>query len=247
MTALLLGLAACGDAPGAHRTAASAPSFGTVLDAPVPSALLDLPLVDADGHRVTLGALRGRLVVVSDMMTLCQETCAIGTAAMLQAARAVDRAGLGSKVTFLSITIDPAGDDLRHLTAYRRTFGRLPNWRALTGPPVVVDRLWDRLGVWRRQVRVPRPYPRDWVTGRPLTTDIQHTDDLVFIDARQRFRFELEGTAALRSPRQVPRRIYAFMDRLGHQNARFPGRGSWSASQVTDVLQWLLRDRGAGS
>lgn len=179
------------------------------------------------------------------MMTLCQEICAIGTASMLQAARALDRAGLGRKVEFLSITIDPRRDDRRHLAAYRRQFGAAPNWETLTGSAADIDYLWDKLGVWRHAVRVGRPYPRDWLTGQPLTTDIQHTDDLVFIDANQRFRFLIDGPGSVPSKDAIPSRIYGFMDAAGHQNVNNPSPGSWSAGQVQRVLHWLVKSEGA--
>ncbi|MGZ4460452.1 MAG: SCO family protein [Oryzihumus sp.] len=242
-------LAGCAATAPPRATPASSPSpppgVGTVLDGAVPADLLALPLVDQRGHRTTLGALKGRVVVVSDMMTLCQEICAIGTASMLQAARALDRAGLGDKVRFLSITIDPKRDDRRHLAAYWRQFGSLRNWDTLGGSPAHVDRLWDRLGVWRRTVRVRAPYPRDWLTGRPLTSDIQHTDDLVFIDARQRFRFLIDGAGSVPSPGAIPARIYGFMNAQGHRNARSPSAGSWSAARVRQVVQWLVDNEGA--
>lgn len=228
----------------AARPAESGPVAGTVLDGKVPSRLLNLPLVDHAGHRRTIGSYKGRVVVVSDMSTLCQETCAIGTASMVQAARALDRAGLADRVEFLSITLDPSRDDRRHIAAYRRQFGELPNWETMTGDPQSVDYLWDTLGVWRRSVRVSPPYQRDWVTGQPLTTDIQHTDDLVFLDEHQRFRFLLDGPGRVASPRLVPRRIYAFMDDTGHQNVRAKA-GAWSAHEVEQVVRWLTKNEGA--
>lgn len=240
---MLSGCAAA--APGQPPRAASAPKAGTVLDGAVPQRVLDLPLVDHTGRLLTIGSLKGRVVVISDMSTLCQETCAIGTASMLQAARSIDRAGLGPRVEFLSITIDPARDDRRHVAAYRRQFGPLTNWETLTGSPSDITYLWDRLGVWRRTVRVSPPYPRDWLTGRPLKSDIQHTDDVVFIDAHQRFRFLIDGPGSVPSRQQVPPKIYSFMDRLGHQNIRRPSAGSWSAAQVDQVVHWLTNDEGA--
>jgi cytochrome oxidase Cu insertion factor (SCO1/SenC/PrrC family) len=214
--------------------------LGTELDAPVPTSVLELPLTDQHGRAVTLDSYQGKIVVVSDMMTLCQETCAIGTASMLQAARVVDRAGLANKIVFLSITIDPDRDDSRHLVGYERMFGRLPNWELLTGSPAVIRKLWDRLGVWRRTVAVDRPYPRDWLTRAPLTVDIQHSDDLIFIDANQQFRFEIDGPGSVPSVAALPKRVYSFMDRLGHRNVRNPSPGSWSSTQVERVLHWLL-------
>lgn len=242
--AMLGTLCACDAASGRgdDATTSNAPRFGTTLDGAVPASILDAPLVDESGHHVTLGSWRGRTIVLSDVMTLCQETCPLVTASMLAAARQLDSTPLGRKVEFVSLTIDPRHDDRAHLAAYRRQFGDLPNWAVLRGAPKVVDALWSRLGVWRRQTRLHPPYPTDWVTGKDLTTDIAHTDELVFIDADQRFRYEMEGAGNVR-PGTVPHRIYRFMDALGHRNAKAPGAGAWTPAQVTGVLDWMLGGR----
>ena len=242
---VILGLVtAC--APGTAGTpqtpTSGAPRFGTTLDGAVPRSILDAPLVDQSGRHVTLGSWRGRTIVLSDVMTLCQETCPLVTASMVAAARRLDRTPLGRRVEFVSLTIDPLRDDLAHLRAYRHQFGGLPNWTVLRGSPQVVNALWTRLGVWRKQTRLHRPYPTDWVTGADLTVDIAHTDELVFIDGAQRFRFEMEGAGTI-PPHSIPPRIYRFMDALGHRNVRSPEAGSWSPSEVTAVLDWMSGGR----
>ncbi|HEX3931066.1 MAG TPA: SCO family protein [Nocardioides sp.] len=238
-------LTACGAARGAERhsgvgsTEAAAPSYGTTLNGPVPATILDAPLVDQAGRPTSLGSWHGKAIVLSDVMTLCQETCPLATASMVSAAREIDRTPLGKNVEFVSLTIDPARDDLRHLRAYRHQFGALPNWAVLRGSPQVVNAIWDRLGVWRHRTRLRPPYPTDWVTGQHLTTDIAHTDELILIDRDQRFRYEMEGAGNIR-PGAIPARIYRFMDALGHRNAARPDVGSWSPSQVKTVIGWML-------
>ncbi|MBO0843820.1 MAG: SCO family protein [Nocardioides sp.] len=245
LTAVAAATAGCGAASGHEDAAATpaAPGFGTVLDAPVPQTILDAPLVDQNGHHVTLGQWRGKIIVLSDVMTLCQETCPLVTASMLAAARQVDRTRVGKDVEFVSLTIDPQRDDLRHLRAYRHQFGALANWTALRGSPTVVNSLWSRLGVWRHQIRLHPPYPTDWLTGRPLTTDIAHTDELVFINGAQHYRYEMEGPGSVK-PQRIPQRIFHFMDGLGHRNAQAPDSGAWTPAQVTKALDWML---GGGS
>ncbi len=233
-------VAGCGAASRHDQaTTATPPEYGTALDGPVPDSVLDAPLVDDNGRHVTLGSWRGKTIVLSDVMTLCQETCPLVTASMVSAARTFDRTQHAGDVEFVSLTIDPRRDDQRHLRAYRRQFGALPNWTVLRGSRAVVDRLWDRMGVWRRQTHLHRPYPTDWLTGRPLTTDIAHTDELIFISGDQRFRYEMEGAGNV-APREVPGRIYRFMDALGHRNAKAPAAGSWTPRQVAGALRWVL-------
>ena len=158
----------------------------------------DAPLVDSHGRATTLGAFKGKVIVLSDVMTLCQESCPIITASMVSAAKALDRTPAGRQVEFVSLTIDPTRDDGRHLGAYQRQFPHLPNWTVLTGSPRVVDQVWRTLGVWRHVTRLKPPLPRDWVTGRSLTTDIA--------DLRQRKpAFPLrDGGLRERSPLEDP-------------------------------------------
>lgn len=215
------------------------PGPGTSLDAPVPASVLGAPLRDSRGRPTTLGAFEGKVVVLSDVMTLCQESCPLVTAGMVAAARELAATPRRDRVEFVSITIDPTRDDLRHLRAYEREYGALPGWTLLTGSPRVLDRLWDTLGVWRHRTRLEPPYPRDWVTGAPLTTDVAHTDELIFIDADQRFRYEMDGYGNTPAS-SVPGRVYRFMDRLGHRNVTRPDPGSWTPTRVTEVLDWLL-------
>jgi cytochrome oxidase Cu insertion factor (SCO1/SenC/PrrC family) len=240
--AVLVLAAACGargSQPGSGAPALPTPSFGTSLDAAVPSGILDSHLKDGRGRQTTLGALRGKVIVLSDFMTQCAEVCPIGTASMLQAARQIDGTPLGAHVVFVSLTIDPIRDDARHLRAYQRTYGHRDDWMVLGGSRTVVDRVWRRLGIWIHQTRNSKPYPRDWVTDQPLTTDLSHTDELIFIDGDQRFRYELDGTGTVGSARRIPRRIYHFMDALGHRNVTNPPAGGWSPGQVTNVVRWL--------
>jgi protein SCO1/2 len=136
------------------------------LDGAVPASVLNAPLVDSEGHPTTLGALKGKVIVLSDVMTLCAEICPIGTASMLESARQIAGTAMANDVEYVSLTIDPVRDDARHLHTYRRTFGSPPHWEVLGGSPAVVDAIWKRLGVWIHLTHNSRPYPRDWVTGR---------------------------------------------------------------------------------
>ena len=204
-----------------------------------PASVLDAPLTDSRGHPTTLGDFRGKVVVLSDVMTLCQESCPIITASMVAAARELDASPRGDRVEFVSVTIDPTRDDVRHLRAYQRQFGAVPTWTLLTGSRRVVDQLWDTLGVWRRRTHLERPYPHDWVSGVPLTTDIAHTDELIFVDGDQNFRYEMDGYGNVPAS-SIPGRIYGFMDRLGHRNVSAADPGSWTPAQVVDVVDWLL-------
>ena len=167
--------------------------------------ILDAGLVTRPAG-VTLASLRGKIVVVSDMMTLCQGTCPLDTANVAAAARRVRAAGLGDRVVFLSITIDPARDSPARLAAYRRLYAPAPaDWQTATGSAQTVNSLWKWLGVYRQQVPDKAPGPRDWLTGKRLTYDVTHSDEVFFIDAQGRERFLLEGAPHISPGITIPR------------------------------------------
>ncbi|TAM87903.1 MAG: SCO family protein, partial [Jatrophihabitans sp.] len=148
--AVAVALVACGAAGcAASAPPPPAPSVGQQLSAPLAPAVADAALVSSTGAPVTLASLRGKVIVISDMMTLCQETCPLDTANLVAAARAAEQAGLGGKIEFLSVTIDPQRDTVDRLAVYRRLFEPAPaDWAVLTGAPATLARFWGSLGVY---------------------------------------------------------------------------------------------------
>jgi len=60
------------------RTSSSAPkppgaNVGTQLDTALPADIANTPLVDETGRTTNLAAFKGKIVVLTDFMTLCQE------------------------------------------------------------------------------------------------------------------------------------------------------------------------------
>jgi cytochrome oxidase Cu insertion factor (SCO1/SenC/PrrC family) len=215
------------------------------MSAQLPGAVAAIPLEDSSGHRRTLSDFAGKVVVISDTMTLCQETCPIDTASLVQIAREADRAGLAKHVEFLTITVDPGRDTPPQLAAYRKLYAPAPsNWMTLTGTPAHVDRLWKYLGVYHHRVAEDdSPPPKNWRTGRPLTYDIEHSDEVFFVDAAQKERFILEGMPQLASRREVPAPMVAFLSAEGRRNLTHPSDAGWSEPQARTVLGWLTGKR----
>jgi protein SCO1/2 len=230
-------LAGCGSA----GVAAPGQNLGTRVDTAVPRSLLQLPLRDQDGRVRHLAEFAGKVLVVSDAMTLCQETCPLDTAELVQTARQVDAAGRGKDVAFLSITVDPERDTPARLAAYRGLFHHPPaNWTLLTGSAADVHRLWKWFGVyWHKVPQKERRRPRDWLTGKPLTYDVTHSDEVFFL-RNGRERFVIEGMPHLASGSEIPRRIYRFMSAEGRHNVAHPHPYSWTSAQAARVVRWLL-------
>lgn len=213
--------------------------IGTPLNSAIPAKIRNLSFTTSSGKRTSLADLAGRLIVISDVMTLCQETCPIDTATVVQTARA-ERTNSSKPPVFISLTVDPGRDTTTQLKAYRKLFTDPPaNWQAWTGSTKNVNALWDYFGVWRKRVPDdPGPAPHNWRTGTPLTYDIQHSDELFFLDAAGHERFVLEGTPYAPTG-TVPKALRDFMSAEGHKNLTSPVSTAWTEAQAKTVLRSL--------
>ncbi|MFC6704299.1 SCO family protein [Flexivirga alba] len=241
---IVLSLAGC-SAGSTHDPASAGTSsssaldrIGTPMNSSIPKTIRELSFTASNGKRVSLADLAGRTVVLSDVMTLCQETCPIDTATVVQTARAEASKDSTKPPVFVSLTVDPARDTPTQLKAYRNLFTDPPsNWQAWTGSTKNVNALWDYLGVWRKQVADgPGPAPRNWRTGAPLTYDVQHSDEVFFLDASGHERFVLEGTPYAKSG-SVPSKLLKFMDTEGKRNLTSPASTAWTEAQAETVLR----------
>jgi protein SCO1/2 len=110
----------------------------------------DFALTSQDGAAVKLSDLRGKVVAVTFIFTMCTETCPVLTPMM---SFVQDRLGddFGAKIAFVSITVDPERDTPQVLKEYAQAFGaNLAGWSFLTGPPEAVKEVSRRYGVFAR-------------------------------------------------------------------------------------------------
>lgn len=237
-----LTLAGCGgDSPDATPTPGR--SIGTATDQKIPQHIMDMPLTDADGHTVHLSDYHGKTIVISDSMTLCQESCPLDTATTVQTARDENEDGHRHDIVYLSITVDPARDTVPQIAAYRKLYTPTPsNWHVLTGDVHDIHALWKYFGVWwKKTPNDEGPTPKNWRTGKPLTHDIAHSDNVFFIDPHGHERFVLAGMPAAKKS-QIPSKIYRFMNDEGHENLSSPPKTAWTEGQARQVLDWLTHD-----
>jgi protein SCO1 len=145
---------------------------------PVIGQAPDFLLRAQDGTQVTLAQFRGKVVALTFIFAACSSTCPILTARM---ATVQDRLGsdFGSRVVFLSITVDPEHDSLDVLRRYAETFGaNLAGWKFLTGPPNAIQGIERRYGVF---------------AARVLSGDVDHTNLISVVDPRGMMRVQYLG------------------------------------------------------
>ena len=230
--AAFISLAACGSGSSVPDI-----SGGSELSAAIPARIADLPLVNQDGKTVHLADFKGKTIVIQDGMTLCQEQCPIDTATFVGLARAAAKTSSHADVVFLTITVDPVRDDPTQLAAYRALYapgaGSIPQWQLLTGKPADVAALWKYFHVWYQ--KVPQDaVVKNWRTGAVLTYDVQHSDEVFFVDGTQQQRYLLEGMPTLGGT--IPSQIKHFMTADGMANMKM---SNWTVANGMTVLDWV--------
>jgi protein SCO1/2 len=117
---------------GCHRDSAGS--------ATAESVLTDAKLVDQNGNSVALSSLKGKPLVVDFIYTSCPGPCLMETAKLANVALRLGN-DLGSKVTIVSISVDPEHDGPKQLLDYSRQQGAdEKGWYFLTGGPGDVDK-----------------------------------------------------------------------------------------------------------
>ncbi len=232
-------LAACAaQEPASEVGAAPAsqgPGGGTVISRTIPETVGSLMLRDQRGAALTLDSLRGRVVVLSDFLTTCQEVCPLTSVNLRDVADAARRDGLGSRVEVLEVTVDPERDSPARLAAYERLFGARDNWRFVTGRAADLAQLWRFFGVAYGRSPDKPPYPMDWLTGQPLTYDVTHQNVVFVIDGEGKERWLTVGTAATDGA-QPPPTLDAFLNSEGRANLNSPDPTSWTAKDVESAV-----------
>jgi protein SCO1/2 len=135
-------------------------------------------LTSQDGAPVSLADLRGKVVAVTFIFTLCTATCPVLTP-MMSLVQGQLGSDFGSKVVFASITVDPERDTPDMLKLYAQTYGAdVAGWSFLTGTPPVIADLARRYGVF---------------TSKNPNGDIEHSFLTSIVDRRGILRVQYLG------------------------------------------------------
>jgi cytochrome oxidase Cu insertion factor (SCO1/SenC/PrrC family) len=213
----------------------SAPTItGTELNRPVPM----VPLLTEHGKQVSLAAFRGKVVVLSPILTLCHEVCPLTTGAFLGLEQAVRNAGLGDRVVFAEVSVDPWRDSPARLRAFAHLTGI--DFALLTGTPQNLRRLWRFFGVAYFKTPQGTPPDRDWWTHKPESFDVAHSDGLFFVDRRGHWRIAILGMPNVHG--KLAARLRSLLSDKGLENLARP-EVPWTVSQALGDLSFLLGKR----
>ena len=97
-------------------------------------------LTDQFGRRVSLRALRGKVVVLSFNDPKCTTICPLTTTALLRAKKLLGPAA--SRVELIGIGANPDATGVKWVRAYSRVHQMMGKWRFLTGSRTELKRVW---------------------------------------------------------------------------------------------------------
>jgi cytochrome oxidase Cu insertion factor (SCO1/SenC/PrrC family)/thiol-disulfide isomerase/thioredoxin len=219
------------------QSAASEPAplaIGTALQRP--RRLPPVRLLDERGFAVTIpAAWHGRWVVLAPFDSACNESCPMTTGALMQLQSKLRAAGLAGQVAVAEASVDPWKDTPARLRAYRRLTGA--RLELLTGTPAEVHRLWHFLGAYYKRVPESRPPSTDWYTGKPSSFNVEHSDDIFFIDPAGQERIVDEGMANVGG--HLEPALRRMLNAQGLRNLAHP-QLPWTAAQALQDVYWLL-------
>src|SRR5918996_1242588 len=114
----------------------------------------EFTLTNQDGKRLALKDLRGKVLAVTFIFASCADTCPLLTAKMIGIQNRLG-SDFGSRVYFLSITVDPERDTPDVLKRYAEGYKANPaGWAFLTGTPAEVRDVAKHYGIYAKKTPV---------------------------------------------------------------------------------------------
>ena len=104
-----------------------------------------------DGKRLALKDLRGKVLAITFIFASCTDTCPLLTTKIAGIQNALG-SDFGSKVHFVSITVDPERDTPEILKRYAEAYRANPaGWAFLTGTAAEIREVAKRYGIYYKK------------------------------------------------------------------------------------------------
>ena len=213
-------------------------SFGTAIDLPVPGRLRHVPLTNQHGQRVDLASWAGKTVLLVPFLTLCSDICPLTTGNLVQVQRSLRSDQAASRVQIVELTVDPDRDSPARLAAYGRLTGA--SWQLVTETPSNLAALAKFFGFTYEKVPEDKPPSIDWWTGKPLTYDINHSDNYFVIDPAGNERVVQDAAPDFHG--RLNPRIQSFLSALGRRHLRHPPQPDWTPNDALQALALVLKE-----
>ena len=136
----------------------------------------------------------------------------------------------------VELTVDPRRDIPARLAAY----GRLTHasWQLVTESPKELAALSKFFGFTYEKVPEDKPPSIDWWTGKPLTYDINHSDNYFVIDPTGEERVVQDAAPDFHG--HLNPRIHHFLSGLGLYHLKRPPQPDWTPKDALEALGLVL-------
>jgi protein SCO1 len=237
MALLALVLAGCGASTHSPATrTVSTPGgtagSGTTVAVHVPASLLHLPLTDQYGRHTSLASFAGKTVLLVPFLSLCQDVCPLTTGNLLQVQDSLNADAAASNVEIVELSVDPGRDTPQRLLAYTKLTHA--TWELVTEPASELRALARFFGFSYQQVPEDKPAGIDWLTGQPLTYDVDHSDNYFVIDPSGVERVVQDASPNFRGI--LNPKLYTFLSALGRQHLAQPTQPDWTPADALTAL-----------
>jgi protein SCO1/2 len=234
---ILLALASAGCGSAAATTTPSQSTnqtgaLGTPVHRAVPVSLRQLPLTNQDGRRVTLGSWPGRTVLLVPFLTLCQDICPLTTGNLVAVEDSLRADHASGAVQIVELSVDPQRDTPARLNAYAKLTGA--GWQLVTETPAELRKLAKFFGFYYQKVKEDDPHARDWRTGKPLTYDVDHSDNYFVLDSGGTERVIQDAAPDFHG--HLNPKLYRFLDALGRQHLKRAPQPDWTPADALQAL-----------
>ena len=165
------------------------------------------------------------------------------TANILDVERSLRSDKASSDVEIVELSVDPGRDTPTWLAAYAKITGA--NWQLVTEPPTEPAAIAKFFGFFYQKVPEDKPPDIDWMTGKPLTYDIDHSDGFVIIDPKGVERFVTDSAPNFHG--KLDPTLQKFLSPLGRRHLEHPPNPNWTPDDLITGLSWSLDVRLASA
>jgi protein SCO1/2 len=251
--------------PSGATASYSQPSskIGVATSTALTASVRDAKFVNQNGTSETLGALKGKTILIVPLLTLCGDTCPFTSGNLLQLQAKVD-ASKANNIELIAIDVDPYRDTRARIAAYAKLIGaNFQIWTesGATTTPYITDKEYasknpigkgdrnanlttiEKFFGWTIQV-VPQdvPAPTDWMAPHDLLSyDVNHSDGFWIINSKQSVRFVSGDLPAFTG--KLSRVLSTFMGYKSNIYNSPVYKGGWTPTQAAQALEWVANEK----
>jgi protein SCO1/2 len=207
-----------------------------LIDQKVPASIQRITLTNQDGEKLDLASLRGKTVMLVPFLTLCADICPFTTGILLQVEEALKADHAPSKVEIVELTVDPHRDTPARLAAY----GKLTHagWQLVTESPAHLAALSKFFGFSYEKIPESNRPSIDWWTGKPLTYDVDHSDNYFVIDPAGNERVVQDAAPDFHG--HLNPKLQEFLSPLGRAHQRHAPQPDWTTADALAALGHVM-------